>query len=63
MNKSDSDQQLVDRVKQGDKRAYDLLVIRYQNRILGLVGGYLTDYQEVQDVTQEAFIKSLSSTG
>ncbi|USE39060.1 RNA polymerase sigma factor RpoE [Endozoicomonas sp. SCSIO W0465] len=54
----DSDQQLVDRVKQGDKRAYDVLVIKYQHRILGLVGGYVSDFQEVQDVTQEAFIKA-----
>lgn len=54
----DTDQQLVDRVKQGDKRAYDVLVIKYQHRILGLVGGYLSDFQEVQDVTQEAFIKA-----
>lgn len=54
----DADQQLVERVKKGDKRAYDLLVIKYQHRILGLVGGYLGDFQEVQDVTQEAFIKA-----
>ncbi|MBO9479869.1 MULTISPECIES: RNA polymerase sigma factor RpoE [Gammaproteobacteria] len=54
----DTDQQLVDRVKQGDKRAYDMLVIKYQHRILGLVGGYVSDFQEVQDVTQEAFIKA-----
>ncbi|WBA83629.1 RNA polymerase sigma factor RpoE [Endozoicomonas sp. GU-1] len=54
----DTDQQLVDRVKRGDKRAYDVLVIKYQHRILGLVGGYLSDFQEVQDVTQEAFIKA-----
>ncbi len=54
----DSDQQLVDRVKQGDKRAYDMLVIKYQHRILGLVGGYVSDFQEAQDVTQEVFIKA-----
>ncbi len=54
----DSDQQLVDRVKQGDKRAYDMLVIKYQHRILGLVRGYVSDFQEAQDVTQEAFIKA-----
>ncbi|MGB0361325.1 MAG: RNA polymerase sigma factor RpoE [Endozoicomonas sp.] len=59
MQKSqDSDQQLVIRVKQGDRRAYDMLVIKYQHRILGLVGGYVNDFQEVQDVAQEAFIKA-----
>ena len=53
-----SDQQLVERVKQGDKQAFDMLVMKYQHRILGLVGSYVSDYQEVQDVTQEAFIKA-----
>ena len=58
VNAQDSDQQLVERVRKGDKRAYDLLVIKYQHRILGLVSGYVNDYQEVQDVAQEAFIKA-----
>ena len=58
VDNQDSDQQLVDRVRQGDKRAYDMLVIKYQHRVLGLVGGYVSDFQEVQDVTQEAFIKA-----
>lgn len=57
-NTQDKDQQLVQRVKQGDKQAYDLLVIKYQHRILRLVSGYIHDYQEVQDITQEAFIKA-----
>ena len=54
----DTDQQLVERVKKGDKRAYDMLVIKYQHRILGLISGYVNDFQEVQDVAQEAFIKA-----
>ena len=53
-----SDQHLVERVQKGDKQAFDLLVIKYQHRILGLVGSYVSDYQEVQDVAQEAFIKA-----
>ena len=57
-NTQDKDQQLVQRVKKGDKQAYDLLVIKYQHRILRLVSGYIHDYQEVQDITQEAFIKA-----
>lgn len=57
-NTQDKDQQLVQRVKQGDKQAYDLLVIKYQHRILRLVSGYIHDHQEVQDITQEAFIKA-----
>ena len=54
----ESDQQLIERVQKGDKAAFDLLVIKYQHRILCLVGGYVNDYQEVQDVAQEAFIKA-----
>ncbi len=53
-----ADQQLVERVQQGDKRAFDMLVLKYQHRILGLVGSYINDFQEVQDVTQEAFVKA-----
>lgn len=53
-----SDQQLVERVQSGDKRAFDLLVIKYQHKILGLVSRYVRDTSEVQDVTQEAFIKA-----
>lgn len=55
---SQSDQQLVQRVKKGDKRAFDLLVVKYQHKILGLVARYVRDSGEVQDVTQEAFIKA-----
>ena len=54
----EADQQLVERVKKGDKNAFDLLVIKYQHRILGLIGSYVNDFQEVQDVAQEAFIKA-----
>lgn len=55
---SDSDQQLVARVQAGDKRAFDLLVLKYQHKIFGLVSRYVKDSHEVQDVTQEAFIKA-----
>ena len=53
-----ADQQLVERVKRGDKHAFDLLVLKYQHKIVGLVGRYLRDQDEVLDVTQEAFIKA-----
>ncbi|MEE4191131.1 MAG: RNA polymerase sigma factor RpoE [Halieaceae bacterium] len=53
-----TDQQLVERVQAGDKRAFDLLVLKYQPKILGLVSRYVHDSHEVQDVTQEAFIKA-----
>lgn len=53
-----TDKQLVDRVQRGDNRAFDLLVLKYQHRILGLVSRYVQDADEVQDVAQEAFIKA-----
>ncbi|MDD7804886.1 MAG: RNA polymerase sigma factor RpoE [Endozoicomonas sp. (ex Botrylloides leachii)] len=53
-----ADQQLVERVQAGDKRAFDMLVIKYQHRMLGLVGSYIKDFQETQDVVQEAFVKA-----
>ena len=53
-----SDQQLVSRVQKGDRRAFDLLVVKYQHRILALVGRFIADHAEAQDVTQEAFIKA-----
>lgn len=53
-----TDRQLVARVQKGDSRAFDLLVIKYQHRILALVGRYISDFAEAQDVTQEAFIKA-----
>ena len=54
----DSDQQLVIRVQQGDKRAFDLLVLKYQHKIASVVQRYIRDHAEVQDVVQEAFIKA-----
>jgi RNA polymerase sigma-70 factor (ECF subfamily) len=55
---SDTDQQLVQRAQRGDPRAFDLLVLKYQGRIGALVGRYVSDAGEVEDVTQEAFIKA-----
>ncbi len=54
----DTDKELVRRVKRGDKQAFDLLFSRYQHKILNLVSRYLRDQQDVEDVTQEAFIKA-----
>ncbi len=52
------DQVLVERVQKGDSRAFDLLVLKYQNRIINLVSRFVSDYAEAQDVAQEAFIKA-----
>jgi len=55
---SDTDQQLVQRAQRGDLRAFDLLVLKYQGRIGALVSRYVSDAGEVEDITQEAFIKA-----
>ncbi len=51
------------RVQQGDKSAFDLLVIKYQHRIIQLVNRYVKDPSEAQDVAQEAFIKAYRALG
>lgn len=53
-----SDQALVEKVKQGDKRAFDLLVVKYQYKVIGLIGRYVQDRSEALDVAQESFIKA-----
>ena len=53
-----TDQQLVDKVKKGDKKAFNLLVLKYQNRVTNIVSRYIKNNGDVADVTQEAFIKA-----
>jgi len=55
---SEIDKALVLRVQAGDKSAFDLLVKKYQQKIMYLVSPYIKDNAEVMDVTQEAFIKA-----
>lgn len=57
------DEDLVVLVQQGDKSAYNLLVIKYQNRIVQLVNRYVKDPFEAQDVAQEAFLKAYRALG
>jgi RNA polymerase sigma-70 factor, ECF subfamily len=52
------DQQLVRRAQLGEKRAFELLVIKYQRKLARLLGRLIKDPAEVEDVTQEAFIKA-----
>lgn len=60
---SDTDKQLVERVQQGDKRAFDLLVIKYQHKIISIISRFVKDNAEVHDVAQEAFIKAYRAIG
>lgn len=58
MGDSHTDNELVARVQKGDKSAFDLLVLRYQHRIIKLVSRYVRDQGDAMDVAQEAFIKA-----
>ncbi len=63
LSNAESDKILVLKVQQGDKSAFDLLVIKYQHRIIQLVNRYVKDPSEAQDVAQEAFIKAYRALG
>ena len=58
MSEREVDQQLVERAQRGDKRAFELLVEKYQRRLARLLSRLIRDPGEVEDVTQEAFIKA-----
>lgn len=58
LGRTDSDQMLVARVQRGDKTAFDMLVRKYQHKIVKLVTRYVHDSSEALDVAQEAFIKA-----
>jgi RNA polymerase sigma-70 factor (ECF subfamily) len=58
MSEQHVDQQFVDRVKKGDKKAFDALVLKYQHRVIKLISRYVHDSSEVLDVAQEAFLKA-----
>ncbi|KFZ38320.1 RNA polymerase sigma factor RpoE [Shewanella mangrovi] len=53
-----SDQQLVERVQRGDKNAFNLLVQKYQSKVINLISRYVRNQADVADVAQEAFIKA-----
>jgi RNA polymerase sigma-70 factor (ECF subfamily) len=55
---SDADALLVDRVKLGDQRAFEMLVVKYQRRIERLIGRMVRDVDLVQDIAQETFIRA-----
>jgi len=58
MSEQDIDRELVRRVQNGDKTAFDILVRKYQQRVANLISRYVRDSSEVLDVSQEAFIKA-----
>ncbi len=58
MGEINVDKQLVERVQRGDKKAFDILVLKYQHKLVKLVSRYVYDSSEVLDVVQEAFLKA-----
>ena len=58
MADKNSDKILVRRVQQGEKQAFDLLVLKYQHRLIKLISRYIRDSAEVYDVAQESFLKA-----
>ncbi len=57
------DADLVKRVQAGDNRAFDLLVQKYQHKVINLVGRFVSDPAECQDIAQDAFIKAYRAIG
>ncbi|MGE8546231.1 RNA polymerase sigma factor RpoE [Alcaligenes sp. WGS1538] len=58
MSERDTDAELIARVQRGDKRAFDLLVLKYQRKIMRLLSRMIRDPSEIEDVAQETFIKA-----
>jgi len=63
MGENDLDQALVRRVQQGEKRAFDLLVLKYQHKIASAISRYIHDWSECQDVAQDTFIRAYRALG
>lgn len=58
MGERNIDQALVERVQKGDKKAFDILVLKYQQRVMNILSRFVRDPSEVQDLAQETFIKA-----
>ncbi|MCY4016357.1 MAG: RNA polymerase sigma factor RpoE [Gammaproteobacteria bacterium] len=54
----DTDRQLVERVRAGEVNAFNFLVLRYQHRVAGLISRFVQNPQEIEDISQETFIKA-----
>jgi RNA polymerase sigma-70 factor, ECF subfamily len=63
MGEQDTDNALVERVQKGDKKAFDLLVRKYQSKVISVISRYISDWSECQDVAQEAFIRAFRAIG
>ncbi len=53
-----TDKEIIERVKNGDKKSYDLLVVKYQQRVINLISRFVKNHSDALDVSQETFIKA-----
>ena len=53
-----TDKEIIERVKSGEKEAYDLLVLKYQQRVINLISRFVKNHSDALDVSQETFIKA-----
>ena len=58
MGENITDNEIIERVKKGDKNAYDLLVLKYQQRVVNLISRFVKNHSDALDVSQETFIKA-----
>jgi RNA polymerase sigma-70 factor (ECF subfamily) len=63
VGEGDIDKQLVERVQAGDKGAFDLLVRKYQHRIISVIGRYVANWSDAQDVAQDTFVRAYRAIG
>jgi RNA polymerase sigma-70 factor (ECF subfamily) len=63
MGENELDHALVERVQNGDRRAFDLLVRKYQHKVVGLISRYVHDWSECEDIAQEAFVRAWRAIG
>ncbi len=63
MGSAELDSELVKRVQQGDKAAFDILVLKYQQKVVNLISRFVSDQSECYDVAQETFIKAYRALG
>jgi RNA polymerase sigma-70 factor (ECF subfamily) len=63
LGENELDLELVKRVQRGDKTAFDLLVRKYQHRIGAVIGRFVSDHAEAQDIAQESFIRAYRAIG
>ena len=63
MNANDADAPLLERIRQGDARAFEMLVVKYQRRIERLIGRMVRDVDLVPDIAQETFIRAYRAIG